>query len=96
MSRAPQLRSGRVLRFGPASLGTLMGSVAEKLKYSNVMERSTCRRGPLGIDFRFVRSVLNACFNVDTCASLAYGGRIYIPAACPVGPKLIGGRARTW
>ena len=51
MSRAPQLRSGRVLRFRPASLGTLMGSVAEELRDSKDMEWSTCRRGPLSIDF---------------------------------------------
>ena len=48
-----------------------MGSVAEKLKDSNVVELLTRRRRPLRADLRLVRSVLNACFNVDTYASLA-------------------------
>ena len=82
MSRAPQLRSGRVLRFGPASLGTLMGSVAEELKYSNVMEPSTCRRGPLGIDLRLVWRTLNASFNVDAWAFPPIGSRIRMCRQC--------------
>ena len=43
----------------------LVGSVAEKLKDSKVMEWSTRRCGPLGVDLWLVWSTLNACFNVD-------------------------------
>ena len=43
-----------------------MGSVAKKLKDSNVVELFTRRRGPLGVGLRLVPSVLNACFNVDS------------------------------
>ena len=80
MSRDPQLRSGRVLCFGLASLGPLVGSVAEELKDSKVMEWSTRRCGPLGVDLWLVQSVLKACFNVDAWAFPANGGRIYVPA----------------
>ena len=54
MSRAPQLRSGRVLSFGPASLATLMGSVAEELIDSKVTEWFARCGGPLGVDFQLV------------------------------------------
>ena len=96
MSRAPQLRSSYVLRFGPAGLGTLMGSVAEELKYSNVMEPSTCRRGPHGIDLRLVRRTLNASFNVEAWALPAIGSHSYMPCARPVVLTLIGDRVRMW
>jgi len=96
VSRAPQLRSGRVLRFRPASLGTLMGSVAEELRDSKDMEWSTCRRGPLSIDFRVIQSVLNACFNVKIWRFPANGSRIYMSCARPVGLTLIGDRVRMW
>jgi len=96
VSRDRQLRSGRVLCFRLASLGLLMSAVAEELKDSELMELSTCRRGPLGIDLRLVWSALNACFNVVAWASPAYGGCLYVPAARPVGFKLIGDRALAW
>ena len=96
MSRDPQARSARVLRFGVASMGALVGSVAKKLKDSKVMKWSTRCCMPLGVDLRLVRSVLNACFNVDARAPPANGGRIYVAATCPVGLKLIGERARMW
>ena len=96
MSRDPQLRSGRVVRSGLGGLGPLVGSVAKELEDSNVVEWFTCRRGPLGVDLWLVRSALNACFNVDTCTSPAHSGRIYVPAACPVGSKLDGERERAW
>ena len=59
MSRAPQLRSGRVLRFGSASSDALTSSVAEELTDSKLMEWSTRRCGPLGVDLRLVRTTLN-------------------------------------
>ena len=80
MSRGPQVRSARVLRFGLSSVVALVGSVAEELTDSNVMERFTCRRGPAGIDLRRVWSALSTCFNVDARASPVHGGRIYVPA----------------
>ena len=96
MSRDRQVRSARVLCFGLASLGPLVGSVAEKLKDSKMIEWSTRRCGPLGPGLRLVRSALNACFNVDAQASPAQGGRICMLAARPVGFKLNGDRERAW
>ena len=60
VSRDRQLRSVRVLGFGLASMAALVSSVAEELTNSNIMEWSTCRRGPLGVDLWLVRSTLNA------------------------------------
>ena len=94
MSRGPQVRSARVLRFGLSSLVALVGSVAEELEDCNIIEWSTCRRGPRSVDLWLVLSVLKACVNVDAWASPAHGSRIYVPAACPVGLKLIGERER--
>ena len=94
VSRDRQLRSVRVLHFGLASMALLTGSVAEELKDSKAMERSTCRCGPLGVDLWFVGSAFNECFSVETWASAACDGRIYMPSARPVGFKLIGERAR--
>ena len=96
MSRGPQVRSARVLRFGLSSLGALVGSVAEELEDCNIIEWSTCRRGPRSVDLWLVLSVLKACVNVDAWASPAHGGRIYAPAACPVGFKSVGERERAW
>ena len=96
MSRAPQLRSGRVLCFGPASLGTLMGSVAEKLEDLMIMQWFTRVDGPVNGDFPLVWRTLNACLNVETMATPANGGRIYVPAVGPDGLKLIGCRERAW
>ena len=96
VSRDRQLRSGRVLCFRLASLGPLMSLVAEELKNSEIMELSTCRRGPIRIDLRLVWSALNACLNVDAWASPAYVGCLYMPAGRPVGLKSIGDRARAW
>ena len=96
MSRGPQVRSARVLRFGLSSVVALVGSVAEELEDCNIIEWSTCRRGPRSVDLWLVRSVLSACFNVDACTSPANSGRIYMAAACPVGFMLIGERERSW
>ena len=94
VSRNRQLRSARVLRFGLASLSPLMGSVAEELKDSNVMEWSTCRCGPLSVDLWLVWSALNVCFNVDARPCAANVSHIGMPAARPLGLTLIGDRAR--
>ena len=96
VSRDRQLRSERVLRFWLASLAPATGSVAEEVKYSFVMERSTCRCGPFGVDLQLVWSALNACLNVDAWASPAYVGCLYMPAGRPVGLKSIGDRACAW
>ena len=80
MSRDWQALLARVLCFGLATMGPVVGSVAEELTDSNVMERFTCRRGPAGIDLRRVWSALSTCFNVDARASPVHGGRIYVPA----------------
>ena len=65
VSRDRQLRSVRVLRFWPASMTTLVGSVAEKLTDSILTRWSTRVDGPSSVDLRLVRRTLNACFNVD-------------------------------
>ena len=96
VSRDPQLRTERVLCIWLASLGPLVGSVVEELKDSNLVERFTCRRGPRSVDLWLVWSALNACFNVDTCASPAHSARIYVPATRSVGLNLIGDRERAW
>ena len=62
VSRDWQLRSVRARCFGLASMATLIGSVAEELSNSNVMERSTCGCGLLGVDLWLVSSALNECF----------------------------------
>ena len=76
-------------------MATLVDSVAEELKDSNVVERSMCRRGPLGAYRRLVWTALNAWSNVEIWSYPAYGSRIYVRAARPFGFKLIGGRAHT-
>ena len=96
VSRDPQLRSARVLRFGLASLGRLMGSAAEKLSDSMLAMRFAHRGWLLGVDFVLVRRTLDVLSNVDARPSLASGSRIYTPATRPVGLKLIGVRARAW
>ena len=66
VSRDRQLRTVRVVCFVLASMAPLVGSVTAELEYSMLMEWSTCRRGPLGVDLWLVRSTLNACFDVHT------------------------------
>ena len=96
MSRDPQLRSARVLGVGAASLARLVGSMAVGLKDSLIMMWFTCVDGPVCGDLRLVWRTLNACFNVETMATPANGGRIYVPAVGPDGLKLIGCREHTW
>ena len=86
VSRDPQLRSARVLRFGLASLGRLMGSAAEKLSDSMLAMRFAHRGWLLGVNQA----------NVDALPSLASGSRIHTPETRPFGLKLIGGRVRAW
>ena len=66
MSRSPQRRSGRVLRIGAASLGALVGTVAEKLRDSKFTEWFARCGGPLGVDLQLVWRTLNAPLNVET------------------------------
>ena len=50
VSRDQQLRPGRVLCVGVASLGRLTRAMAMELKESKFMERSTCAGGLLDVD----------------------------------------------
>ena len=50
VSRARQLRSGRVLRVGVAGPGQLAGSVAKELKDSTLVMWLTRVDGPLDVD----------------------------------------------
>ena len=74
-------------------MATLIGSVAEELKDSEVVEWFACRCGPLGVDLWLVWRTPNASFNVETWASPANGSRIYVPAAGSVGLKSSGERS---
>ena len=96
MSRDPQLRSARVLCFRLASFCPLVGSVAEELKDCKVVERSTCRRGPAGVDFVHVTRTFNEWFSVELWLLPAHGSRAGMRAACVVDLKLVGGSARAW
>ena len=82
-------RPERVLCVGLASFGPLMGCVAEKQKYSNVVERLTCRYRPLGADFVHVSRMLIAWFNVEIWPSPAFGSWIYVLGACLVGFMMV-------
>ena len=94
VSRDRKLRSVRVLGFWLASMAALVGSMAKELTISNVMEWSTCRCGPLGVDFVHVARTFNECFNVELWPLPAHGSRAGMRAACIVGLKSNGGRAR--
>ena len=48
------------------------------------------------VDLWLFCAVVPACFNVATGNILAIGGCLGVLAMCAVGPKLRGGRARTW
>ena len=74
-------------------MAALVCSVAEELKDSKVVERSTCRRGPHGVDFMHVSRTFNEWFNVELWPFPAHGSRAGIGAACLVGLKSNGGRA---
>ena len=96
VSRDRQLRSVRVLGFGLASMAALVSSVAEELTNSNIMEWSTCRRGPLGVDFVHVARTFNEWLNVELWLFPAHDSRVSMRAACPVDLKLSGEHASIW
>ena len=62
-------------------MGPLVGSVAEGLIDSMVVERSTCRCGPLGVDFVHVARTFNEWFNVELWPLPAHGSRVGMLAA---------------
>ena len=74
----------------------LVGSVAEELEDSMLIERSTCRCGPLSVDSRLVWRTLNIWSNVDAWPFPAYGSRTYMPFGRSVGLKLNGDRECIW
>ena len=65
VSRDQQLRSGRILRVGVASLGRLTRAMDKELKDSKFMERSTCAGGPLDVELQRVWRTLNVWLNVE-------------------------------
>ena len=77
-------------------MAPLVGSVAEELEDSMLIERSTCRCGPLSVDLWLVRRTFNEWFNVELWLLPAQGSRVGMRNAYPVDLKLIGGRARAW
>ena len=81
VSRDQQLRPGRVLRVGVASLGRLTRAMAKELKESKFMERSTCAGGLLDVELQRVWRTLSVCFNVEIWPSPAYGSWIRMPVA---------------
>ena len=72
----------------------LVGSVAEELEDSMLIERSTCRCGPLSVDLWLVRRTFNEWFNVELWPLPAHSSRAGMRAACVVDLKWNGGRAR--
>ena len=81
VSRDRQLRSGRVLRVGVASLGQVARAMARELKEYIPIERSTCVGGLLDVDLQRVWRTRHMRFNVETWPYTAYGSRIRVPAA---------------
>ena len=96
MSRGPQVRSARVLCFELASLGAMMGSVAEKLTDSILTRWSTRVDGPSSVDLQLDSRTCYAWFNVEMWPCPAHGSRVGMRATCPVGLTLIGDRVRMW
>ena len=77
-------------------MGPLMSPVAEELRYSELTELSTCRRGPLGVDFVHVARTFNEGLNVELWLFPAHDSRVSMRAACPVDLKLSGEHASIW
>ena len=96
VSRDQQLRSGRILRVGVASLGRLTRAMDKELKDSDLTERSTCAGGPLDVELQRVWRTLNVWLNVEIWPCPAYGSWIHTPAARSVGLKLNSGREHIW
>ena len=72
VSRDQQLRSGRVLRVGVASLGQLTRAMDKELKDSDLTEHSTCAGGPLDVELQRVWRTLNVWLNVKIWPFPAY------------------------
>ena len=81
VSRDQQLRSGRVLRVGVASLDRLTRAMDKELKDSDLTERSMCAGGPLDVELQRVWRTLNVWLNVEIWPSPAYGSWVRMPAA---------------
>ena len=81
VSRDRQLRSGRVLRVGVASLDRMTRAMAKDLKDSILSERPTCVGGPLDVDLQRVWRTRSASFNVEIWACPAYGNWVWMPTA---------------
>ena len=75
-------------------MAALVGSVVEELKDSKVVERSTCRCGPHGVDFVHVSRAFNEWFNVELWPLPAHGSRAGMRAAWLAGLKSNGSHAR--
>ena len=94
--RDRELRSGRVLCVGVASTTKLHGLEAVSNCGGVLVVPFQCCYGALDGDFELAMVAFNEWYNVETRPSAAYGGCLYMPAACSVGPKVIGGRERAW
>ena len=91
-----ELRSVRVLRVGVASMVRLHGLEAVSKCGCLLVVLFHCCYGPLDGDFELAMVAFNEWFNVEIWSSAAYGGCLYMQAACPVGLKSIGCHARVW
>ena len=96
VSRDQQLRSGRILRVGVATLGRMTRAMDKELKDSDLTEHSTCAGGPLDVELQRVWRTLDLWLNVEIWPYPAYGSWIHTPAARSVGLKLNGGREHIW
>ena len=96
VSRDQQLRSGRILRVGVATVGRMARAMDKELKDSDLTEHSTCAGGPLDVELQRVWRTLNVWLNVDKWPFPAYGSYIWTPVVWTVGPKSIGGRECIW
>ena len=81
VSRDQQLRSGRVLRVGVASLDRLTRAMDKELKGSDLIERSTCAGGPLDVELQCFWRTLNVWLNVEIWPSPAYRSWVRMAAA---------------
>ena len=96
MSRDRQLRSNGLLCFGVAGVDPLVGSMVEEVTDYKVVERSTCRYGPLSVDLQRGLKTLSVWSNVEMWPFLAYGSWIGVRTVCPVSLRLRLSRVHTW
>ena len=96
VSRDQQLRSGRILRVGVATLGRMARAMDKELKDSDLTEHSTCAGGPLDVELQRVWRTLNVWINVEIWPCPAYGSWIHMLTARSVGLKLNSGREHIW